>query len=963
MQKSLLIVLFFLLIISFALPGYSQYLLTYKYSIELGKKSLADNFYDEALHYFELASLLNPTSEEALFYIDFIKRLKERRVEVAMILDKDIPDQRLKSKETVVREVLDIFEIITEKRAQKESREQYISRKLEDFELGEQKKGAAVYKRLSEKQQAIDRALGLFGKKIEERKSPLKTKEIIKKAKLIFLTDELWEELPIYFEMETRSSLIIKGQNIKRFLAISPEIIEVERKNKDELRITANVRKSFSFLHVWDDRGRWTFHIRTIYPRSIISEPQKGLAEESVEPFKFIYSADWNSYYTGANMAGLERETLSFIQRLGTEGETPYGKFDGSTTLTKFKESTEVTSYTAGLADGKIGNFKNFNLRVFDLYKSFSRLSLPGTGLRGAYLEGKAFNNLLGYDFVWGRKEITYGFISSGSVEEQDEYIEGARFTLFPHGKNKYSFNFLHGYGSGREEYLSDKVYSLEARHNFGNLRLFSEVGFDEDNIATNINSRWKKGNLSLNLDFRNIEKDYTTITSRAADRGEIGARIALDYVLSDLRLSSDLDVYRDRNLFNTGSPKALNFDWQGSLFKPLNSSSSWRTSLYNTYTPGLTSPRKSFRLNNTYYKSFKFFNDRTISWFAGNSYQRNRLTFSPSSDYNRYGLSAGIRFPIIERLSYYLNYDYSWLEECLSGEEYNPKVLTMGISYDKQLSRALAGSLNVSYRDEEETEGTNSFLAGEDTLQLSLGLTYHPSPDVEFFVNGAVANIWAEGNDRDAYNSADIRWGVRSSWDLLFSWNPQGLIQGTVFNDLNGNSRQDEGEKGIAGIKVKVGRKELVTNSKGEYKQKVRAKSVIAALEVKTVPQGYIFSSSSSKKIDIVHKETYQVDFGLTTQSGIYGVVFYDKNANGKPDIEDVFIPKVKIILDSADITFTGNEGSYFFRKVPSGKHSLRIDMQTIPLEYIPLVKITSEINLSEGTTSIFHIPLKKKP
>ncbi|MCM8756803.1 MAG: MSCRAMM family adhesin SdrC, partial [Candidatus Omnitrophica bacterium] len=175
-------------------------------------------------------------------------------------------------------------------------------------------------------------------------------------------------------------------------------------------------------------------------------------------------------------------------------------------------------------------------------------------------------------------------------------------------------------------------------------------------------------------------------------------------------------------------------------------------------------------------------------------------------------------------------------------------------------------------------------------------------------------------------------------------------------------NGKKDENEEGIAGVKVNVGSKKVVTNAKGEYVCSVKAKKVIVSIDPLTLPKGYVFSTTSYKELEVIQGKTIIADFGLTTKSGIYGVVFYDMNGNGIPDLGDTFISRAKIILDNKNTTLTDFEGSYFFRNVEAGKHTIILDVNSLPIEYLPSIKIRNEIELQEGTTYIFHIPLRKK-
>ena len=170
-----------------------------------------------------------------------------------------------------------------------------------------------------------------------------------------------------------------------------------------------------------------------------------------------------------------------------------------------------------------------------------------------------------------------------------------------------------------------------------------------------------------------------------------------------------------------------------------------------------------------------------------------------------------------------------------------------------------------------------------------------------------------------------------------------------------------DKDEKGIKDVKLLIGEKEVITNEEGQYALKVKAKKVQIAVIVDSIPNGFVFSTPMAGAIDIIHHKSQRVDFGLTTTSGIYGIVYFDANQSGKPDTGDEFINKTKIILDGTQEEWTDFEGTYFFKGIGPGEHKITLDVNSMPIEYIPLIKLINTVNVEEGTTYVFHIPLKK--
>jgi len=947
-------------LITFPFCAYAEYSLAYEYYMESGMSALKQGDYQAAGEFFYKANLVDPSSEAPLSYLNFLKRLKEGRIDnfesqetQPPILPREsrISDTVEPSPIVHPQEIPDKPAAIVEDKQKAAQRERAIQEALDSIETTRIKKEDRLFP-------------ALHAPVTKTRMLIERPAELANEVKYIFLDDALWATQPkTSLRVEMNDPLVLEGNNIDRFLVLSPDFVDIERLDRNHIKVIGK-RRGTTIFHLWDDRGRWTFNVEVLLPMqtSTAEAVEVDQIEESAQPFKFSYSSDWSSFYTGNSVRNLERQNLNYLQWTEISGETPLGQSDASAVFNKFEESTEVTGYSLGLRDGHIGTFKDFSIRGFDASKSFSPLSLPGRYFRGVLFEAQAFNNNLEYNILKGRDRVTYGFVNPGVVEERDSFIEGARITLFPKTDHFYSFNFARGYGDAREDFLKDKVFSVETKQKFANTFHAAELAYDEENVAKTTSSEFRINDATLRLNFRDIEKDYATITGLPSNKGEIGGNILFNWNMDKLFTTSNLDIYRDRFLPNPDDPEAYNYDFNTSVDVAVTPTSDWRTNYNFLNTPGVISPRQSLRLNSTYTKRFMIFDDRIFSVFWDNSYQRSRFEFSPASEYDRYGVTGGFRFPLLKSLSYYLNYEQSWVNEILAETQSTPGVLNTGLNYSKQISESWSGNTSFSYRDEERTEGARSFLAGEDSITGSLGLSYRPSSDFEFFVDGRMRNVWAENRERSPFNEGEVRWGVRSSWDLPFVWNPQGEIGGIVFKDANGNGEFDKAEEGIPNIIIRVGKKEAVTDQNGRYRIKVRAKRVMVSIGFESIPNGFVVSTPLSKETEIFHLQQRTVNFGLTTQSGVYGVVYFDQNQDGKLDQDDILIPKASILLDGKDSVLSDYEGTYFFKNISAGKHTISLEVNSLPVEYLPTIKLKNEVEIGEGTTYVFHIPLKKK-
>lgn len=947
--------------------------LSYNYLLELAKEELREDDYDEALHYFRLAQIIDPSSKEVLCYINLIKRALEDRVVIDDSYDNEevtslmgsILEKKSRDKEKQKEVVDDTLAFWEEKIATRKMEEEAVI--LPPLYL---KTGREIEE---EKEVLMEKETKMVKKAVKRKKKdkiPSKAritadsekKKTIKKEEIVYLAPEIKDEFPLTINIAPGESFKIGSETLTRFLIVSPGVIKAEKISADTLNITA-VNFGSSFLHVWDRTDRWTFNVKITPPRVVVETEQLW---DKPDGFKFMYSSDWSQYYKGDKFADMERQTLTFDQGAAVIGPTPYGELDASINWSRLDEQEEVTGYTLGLSKGRFLNFKDFYVRVFDFRESLSTLSFPGETLEGVVFKSPAFNEKIEYTVLYGQqKQYSSGIISPGVIKEEDAYIEGLRISLLPHNNNRFFFNYAHGYGQDREEYLKDKVFSFQSEHNFGNLDIISEVASDEDSIGANLSSTIQYPRLKLNLSFRDVEKDFVTISGRPPNIGEIGGIFGFDWNPTDnVSLNSSLDVYRNREFFNPGSEDKPNFNWSNYLNIILSPASSLATSLYYVNSPGLLSPQRSLNATTTYSKrsDWNFFGERSVNTFIGYNYQKSINPLSPTSDYRRDGILSGLRLQLAGDLHYYLNYNFSWVNELSTGEKSKPSVTETGLDFYHTFNPNLSSSLRLSYRDEENATALHSFLSGEDSLEGNLNLTYSPTKGTEFFLDGRVRNVWAENTDTEEFIEAEIRMGARLSWDNFFSWAAETTIEGFVFKDSNGDGEKDADETGIPGIEIIAGPNKTVSAEDGKFITKVKAKRIIANINFNSVPKGYILTTPASFDLDTSTGGRHSINFGISPQSGIYGVVFYDSNGNDKLDKKDTAIPGATITLDREKKATTNSEGVYFFGGVAAGVHNLTLDVNSLPLEYLPKVPIKKEVDVSEGLTYTYHIPLRKK-
>jgi len=685
--------------------------------------------------------------------------------------------------------------------------------------------------------------------------------------------------------------------------------------------------------------------------------------QELATPFKMGYTNSWSTLHKGPKLGDMTKQNLIFTNWLGVSGETPYGDFDASINTYMFPQSTEIVGQRIGLNNGKIGPFKEFTIRGYDTYKSLSDLSLPGRYFRGVALDSYAFKHKLAYSYFRGQDQTVTIYSNDGNVRQQQSFIEGFKLALNPDLEGgQYAFNYVHGYGSARLPDSKDHVYSLEAQEKIKDFIVRGEVGYDTDEFATLIRGVHDQEDMDVSFNLRDINPGYQTVYGQPISSGQAGASLNISVKPREYRWDTFLDLYRDRSQPNQDHPDLINLDFSTAYSRPINDSSSWGASFGYINTPQTLSPRQFLQGSSSYSKNIKVGATRYLSLSVSQTFQWARYNDSPTSDYDRFGLRAGMRYKLIKNLFYSMSYEYIVVRDVFNSDWSTPTSFESGLNYTRPLTDRLSLDFGLSYRREYQSEGSFSFLAGEDSIGKTVSLTYRPVDRVSFYLDSQLRRVWPQETALNpAYYDWNLMAGMRADWDLPFRWNPTGTIQGIIYKDYNGNSLQDSNEPGMSGIKVIAGKYETVTNENGEYSIKVSAKKVSVSLDLKTIPQGFVFSTALSRDILIDNNESKRVNFGLTSRSGIYGVAFLDVNGNGKPDRGDKFIPNIVVRLDTGEITKTDYVGSYFFENVNPGKHKIKIDVSSIPIHYTPTIKIENEVDLEEGMTYVENIPLKE--
>jgi hypothetical protein len=948
LKRSLILCITIYLCFSF-LPAYG-YTDVPEYLCEIGKKYYEKGDYSSALHEFKKVLILDPNNSQALDYIELIDQSQKQATETS---ESEIsqPSQEIGTSSQ---------EIGTS------SREIETGRDL-DLSDQRQKEIERAMDNLESPVTSTSQSPVTYTPSLPAAKSSYQTEPEINKQltpKILLLNSNL-QDLRYPLEIEKDQTIVLRGENITRFLDTQPNIVKIEKLNENEISVTG-FDYGYTYVHVWDARGRWSVELLCVPPKPqgmTLDEELRQSAERAGD-FKFRYSLDWSSPVTGRGIHDLKRSSYNWNHWLTVNGQTPYGDLDSQVAVRTSTQTTDLSYFTVGLANGQLGSLKDFAITGFDFSPNLNNLVFSSPSLRGVTLSSPAFDKKIDYTVFWGREGGgRYAGLSPGLDNIRDSFMQGVNLNLNPVEKQLWSLSAFHGSGSERSTDLNSDGYDLKFSQGFTNWKTGYEVGYDSENLAHLFTTNYSIPNFSLSAEFRDTAKNFHTMTGTGWRAGEIGLLSNMSYKpVSNLEITTRLDVFQDRIYPNPKNENWINEDFNVDANYAFNQTSSLRADYSLQNELGRLSPIRYHNAGLGYYRTFNLI--KRFNTYLIYRHQDSMNFSSHGNDFVNNKVIAGMRANVIGQLYYYANKEFNWLYAKSAGEHSHPTAFETGLDLNTQiLNSPFYGNFRLAYRDEEDTVSALSFLSGEDYLEGFAEITYRPNRDLELYCSARIRNIWADNPNVNKRVDATFYAGLRYAWDTGVHWDPVGTVAGYAFKDYNYDGLRQDDEPAVEGIKIFLGKdKSLLTDVGGRYAfSKVRAKKVHVTLDTTTIPAGFVLTTPATKEVSISQSGTVEVNFGLASRTEIVGTVFEDGNDNNKFDGRDKGLKGVLITLEDGTKAVSTETGRYSFNKVKVGKHTLKIDLESIPSNYMPTIPILKEIDISEGSTYLFNIPLKK--
>jgi hypothetical protein len=309
-----------------------------------------------------------------------------------------------------------------------------------------------------------------------------------------------------------------------------------------------------------------------------------------------------------------------------------------------------------------------------------------------------------------------------------------------------------------------------------------------------------------------------------------------------------------------------------------------------------------------------------------------------PTEEYNQNDIIVGLRKNLrqgsiiyIEGESNLKNYAGGVQERALSGK--------IGFNYYLSTNLSFWGEAIYSKLKDREDDTRRDKIEGVFGLNAQLPWDLQVYGDIRYdrILNPQKENLKCQGIQANLTVMKKFYWGGREKIAGLkpgFETEGYGTVEGAVFNDINRNGIQDEGEEGVKGISVRLEDGSTVkTDEKGYYQfSRVETGRHLVTLDVRRIPADYSIISPEKIWVEVKLRKTIQVNFQLIAAGRIEGRVINDANGNGKIDPGERGISDVLVLLEPGNNNaYTDEEGKFIFENILPGTYKMELDPATL--------------------------------
>jgi len=254
------------------------------------------------------------------------------------------------------------------------------------------------------------------------------------------------------------------------------------------------------------------------------------------------------------------------------------------------------------------------------------------------------------------------------------------------------------------------------------------------------------------------------------------------------------------------------------------------------------------------------------------------------------------------------------------------------------------------------------------DSKLFGYTLTYQITPTLQMIsslANVYLLNSQLTGVTRTTVITIGFNKSMRGTPSWLLAVHPhKRSIQGRVFSDLNVNGAYNNGEPGLAGVRVELSTGETVrTDSQGRFEFPGLGPNVYRVIvPLNQFTQAVRVTTPTDVRVDLIDEKTAEVNFGIVNFARVIGTVFNDYRMDGQRRPDASGMRAIRLTLTGKDLNRTvvsDGAGDYELYEVAPGDYQLTLDRSTLPPNYVAPSESVN-IHVDPTATVVQDVPVQ---
>ncbi|HUK12478.1 MAG TPA: carboxypeptidase regulatory-like domain-containing protein [Thermoanaerobaculaceae bacterium] len=178
------------------------------------------------------------------------------------------------------------------------------------------------------------------------------------------------------------------------------------------------------------------------------------------------------------------------------------------------------------------------------------------------------------------------------------------------------------------------------------------------------------------------------------------------------------------------------------------------------------------------------------------------------------------------------------------------------------------------------------------------------------------------------------------------------------VFEDANANGVWDDGEAGLAGVRIQVGDQVVATDGAGRMQLRLAPGAYTVSIDLRDAPAGYALPQLA-QLVAVAPMAHPQVSFAMVPSARLAGRVV------AQPSVENhVPISGIRVVARGRSVSrdaVTDERGEFTFMALPAGAYTVSIDAETLAEGIVPVEPAEVAVTLAKGDRREIELTIRR--